>query len=446
MVWTGLLVLPASILTMLLPDTALPVALAVAGVVAVAAFDAVSSRPLINDVELTMPVVSRLSVGRNASIPVRVRTSGLKRTILRIGLPFETDSMTADTDRRIGLSLQAETVVDWSLRAHRPGRYFLRQYYLEVPSRLKLWGVRQRGDLESEIRVYPDLRRERRHLAAFFLNRGFGLHTQRQVGQGKEFEQLREFMPGDCLEDIHWKATARRGEPITKVYQIERTQQVYVIIDGSRLSARWLPEPDRPSSPERPGPGSSAENIMDVYNAAGLVTGMAAQRQGDLFGLIVFDNKIRRFLPAKAGKGHYDLCRDTLYTMKPGLVSPDFRELATFIATRVRRRSLLMVLTSLDDPVLAEEFCRNAPIIARRHLVMVAMLKPPGVEPLFSSRAVAVPEDLYHRLGGHMAWRRLQETERMLHRKGIQLSMAPQTSLGSELVGRYLAIKQRQVL
>ena len=93
--------------------------------------------------------------------------------------------------------------------------------------------------MQSEIRVYPNLLTERKNLAALFLNRGtFGIHAQRQVGKGRDFEKLREYVPGDGYDEIHWKATARRGRPITKVFQIEKTQEIYVIVDASRLSAR----------------------------------------------------------------------------------------------------------------------------------------------------------------------------------------------------------------
>ena len=73
------------------------------------------------------------------------------------------------------------------------------------------------------------------------MNRGaFGVHAQRQVGQGREFEKLREYAPGDSYIDIHWKATAKRGRPVTKLYQVERTQEVYVIIDASRLATALI--------------------------------------------------------------------------------------------------------------------------------------------------------------------------------------------------------------
>src|SRR5207247_4961504 len=104
---------------------------------------------------------------------------------------------------------------------------------------LGFWAARKSVATKSEVRVYPNLFNERKNLAALFLHRGaFGLHAQRQVGKGREFEKLREYIPGDGYDEIHWKATAKRGRPVTKVFQIERTQEVYVVIDASRLSAR----------------------------------------------------------------------------------------------------------------------------------------------------------------------------------------------------------------
>ena len=83
-----------------------------------------------------------------------------------------------------------------------------------------------------EIRVYPNLRRDSDLKA---LRQGVsGAHSVRQVGRGREFEKLREYLPGDGFDEIHWKATARRGRPITKVFQVERTQEIY-----GRLQERW---------------------------------------------------------------------------------------------------------------------------------------------------------------------------------------------------------------
>jgi uncharacterized protein (DUF58 family) len=294
------------------------------------------------------------------------------------------------------------------------------------------------------VRVYPNLGAERRNLSALFLNRGtFGLHAQRQVGKGRDFEKLRDYIPGDSYDDVHWKATAKRGRPVTKIFQIERTQELYVIVDASRLSGREIARaPDGPEAPE-PRP---VELILERFITSALILGLAAERQGDLFGLITFTNKVETFVRAKNGQAHYDACRDALYTLRPQTVTPDFDELATFIRLRLRRRALLVFLTALDDPVLAESFTRNMDLLARQHLVFVNMMKPPGADPLFSDAAVASTDDLYGRLGGHLQWHNLRELEKVLQRRGVRFSLLDNERMSTQLVSQYVSVKQRQIL
>ena len=173
---------------------------------------------------------------------------------------------------------------------------------------------------------------------------------------------------------------------------------------------------------------------------------LAAERQGDLFGMLTFDDRVQKFLGAKSGKAHYNACRDALYTLRPQRVTPDFSELFTFIGTRIRRRALLLFLTNLDDPVLAESFVRNIKLISRRHLVLVNALKPPGVKPLFSSSSVASINDLYAHLGGHFLWQSLHETGKVLERNGIGFSLLDNEKMCAQLVSKYLGVKQRQIL
>src|SRR5204863_7686568 len=109
------------------------------------------------------------------------------------------------------------------------------------------------------------------------------------------------------------------------------------------------------------------------------------------------------------GKRHYRACRDARYTLQTREVTPDFDELSTFIRLRLRRRALLLFLTSLDDPVAAESFVRNTELLCRQHLVLVNMLQPPGVGPIFSNDAVTSAAELYGALAGHLRWQGLRE-------------------------------------
>jgi len=276
-----------------------------------------------------------------------------------------------------------------------------------------------------------------------------GIHSQRQIGKGRDFEQLREYLPGDSYEDIHWKATAKRGQPITKVYQIERTQQIYVIIDASRLSARTTHVKNskiKQSSGHEENTDFEPTTIVERYITAALIMALAAERQGDQFGLITFDNRVQSFVSAKNGKAHFNTCRDILYTLEPKTVSPDFTELFTFIGTRIRRRALLLFLTHLDDPVLSENFSQNIDIISRQHLVLVNMLKPEGAAPVFSSASVESIDDMYKNLGGHLVWKHLHETEKILYRHGVDFSWVENEHLCTEIISKYISIKQRQIL
>jgi len=384
-----------------------------------------------------------MSKDRAAKLSLRIRNQTQKTADLRLGLPLPPELQSDQDDAWIALPAGTEwSRFDWSCRPLSRGNYRLDAVYLEAASPLGFWAIRKRVPLQCEIRVYPNLLTERRNLAALFLHRGaFGLHAQRQVGKGREFEQLRDYIPGDGFDEIHWKATAKRGKPVTKIFQVERTQEVYVVIDASRLSARRIE--DGGSRVEGRGTVSS---ILERFITAGLVLGLAAEQQGDLFGLLTFSDKVENFIRAKNGKAHYSSCRDALYTLEPRIVTPDFDELCTFLRLRLRRRALLVVLTSLDDSPLAESFVRNIELIRRQHLVLVNMLQPPGVAPLFTNPNIVSMDELYQHLGGHLLWQKLRELEKVLQRLGVRFSLLQNERLSAELISQYLSVKKRQLL
>jgi uncharacterized protein (DUF58 family) len=443
--WVGIIFLPFSILAVTMPATAVAGIGMSAALLLFATVDAFASRNRLRGIRITLPEIVRLSVGRESEMALHIENDPIHVKRLRLGLAFPREIYSERQDFNIELpETEPNSFISWPFRAMKQGQYFLEKCYLETPSLLGFWAVRRSTPTQAEIRVYPDLFRERKRLTALFLNRGIGIHPQRQVGKGREFEQLREYLPGDSLEDIHWKATAKRGEPVTKVFQLERTQQVYMIIDGSRLSARNSDASTPVSSAQQQD--NNYTTIMERFAAAALVMGLAADRQGDLFGLLAFDDKIRKFVRAKNGRAHYDVCRDALYTIQARSVSPDFNELFTFIGTQIRRRALLIILTNLDDPVLAESFATHIDVVSRRHLVLVNMIKPIDVEPLFSDAHVKSVNDLYGKLGGHMRWRHLRETEKLLQRRGIGFHMLANENLCADLVSQYLTVKRRQLI
>ncbi len=375
-IWIGLIFIPVSVLAAVMPAvTGIGIGLST-GLLVVAIADATVSRKLLAGIRVTLPAVVRLSLGREGEMTLSIENDAAKVKQLRLGLAFPREIVSASEDLTTRLPGEtSHSTIEWPFTALKQGLYFLENCFLETTSRIGFWSLRRTEAARVEVRVYPDLFRERKKLSGLFLNRGIGIHALRQIGKGRDVEQLREYLPGDSYEDIHWKATARRGQPITKVYQIERTQQIYVIIDGSRLSTRNSdPNRSRLITSGKPEVGDYT-TIMERYTTAALVMGLAAGRQADEFGLLAFDDRVRKFVRAKSGKANYSACRDSLYTLQANSVTPDFAEVFTFIATHIRRRALLIFLSNLDDPVIAESFTANVDVIGRRHLVFVNMIK-----------------------------------------------------------------------
>lgn len=393
--------------------------------------DALGGRKGFVDLQASLPAVVRFSKKREGIISVVVRNASSSARTIRVGLPLPA-AFDGDSDLWLHLPQGSEySRADFSCIPSSRGKFRIDRIHMEFFSPLKLWSIRQSRQQDCEIRVYPNLSEERRRLSALFLNRGdFGIHSRRLVGQGREFEKLREYIPGDAYDQIFWKATARRGKPITKVYQIEKTQEVYVVIDYSRLSGRKTGE----------------ETNLEFYIRSALILGLIAQQQGDLFGLLAFADRIGNFIRAGNGKAHYHICRDAIYTLEPRLATPDFRELFPFLRLRLRRRALLVVLTDLSDPVLAEQFMKGVDLIARQHLVLVNMMRPPRAQPLFAQQDARSIDDVYQKLGGHLLWQNLRELENQLHLHGAKLTQLEDADFTANIVTQYLNIKQRQLL
>lgn len=451
----GSLVVPLSAVAGAMPEYA-PMALGCLGLVAIAAvFDAVRSSAILRSLQFKPGTVLRLSRGRSGAVDLLIEAGTAPPADpvrLALQLPKALTTSQPELICRIG---PGTSRLSWPIGVLERGGHWIHALFMETPSRWRLWEIRDSATLNAEVRGYPDLFRDRAAVAAIFLNRsGLGSHAQRQVGKGRDFEKLREYIAGDSLEDIHWKATAKRGRPVTKVFQVERTQEVYVVVDYSRLNGRVCrskPMHIDSSSTQTSGTGNPAgpeleESFLDVSLRAALLVGVAAERQGDRFGLVTFADRIQAFLPAGSGAAHFGACREALYTLQPVSASPDFEELASFLRQRVRRRSLILVLTSLDDPVIAEGFLRGIDLLRNQHLLVVGMLRPEGVRPVFHNPEVERPDELYGELAGHFRSQSLREMELTLRRRGVAFSLTDGAHLTTDLIRQYLAVKQRQAL
>ena len=415
-----------------------PIAVLIGGALAFTAMlDAARARETLREITIEMGEFTRLQKGRPGQFELKFGNIGRSRRTVRVGCILPAEITTPEEERMIELPAGTEaSVCVWPCTPTIRGLFHISGVMLETASPLGLWARRERRPLRHELRVYPDLLAERQKVAGLFLRRGMtGTHSQRRAGQGREFEKLREYIPGDCLSDVHWKASAKRRHLVTKVHQIERSHEVYVVVDASRLSGREVA-------------GQPGVTALERYVTAALILGAAAERQGDQFGLITFSDHILTFLRARAGQAHFGTCREHLYTLQPQPVTPDYEELCAFIRSRLNKRALVIFLTALDDPFLAESFIDASKLISRQHLILVNMLRPAGVRPIFQNTTGSIDsiDDVYHELAGHLHWDKLRELEGILRQRGVRFNLLDPDMISAELVQQHADVRAQELV
>lgn len=411
-------------------------ALAVGIVVITALTDLLVSLARITPPRVAIPGLMRFTRDREGTIRLHFHNPDGRGRRVRLGLALPAGFVSREEEMWIDLPAgSAHAQAQWHCTPKRRGRFGTVQSCVEGESVLRLWRLRVRAELAADLRVHPNLLAERRQIAALFLARGRpGGRLHRTLGRGREFEKLRDYQPGDGFDEIHWKATAKRGRPITKIFQAERTQEIYVVIDASRLSARPVVH------------GGIEQTVLERYVASALVLLLAASRQGDKFGLIAHDDRVRIHVRAGAGTRHFAACRDSVLSLRPGEATPDVPEIVRSLRMRLRQRALLFFLTDLTDPVLAEDFARHIRVLSRQHLVLVGLMPPPEVRRLFDAAEVSSTDDVYGRLAGHARWTESRSITQRLRPRGVSTVTLENETMAAQLVSQYMQIKARQAL
>ena len=385
------------------------------------------------EVKASLSSVVRLTSHRQGQLSVTLSrsASSAKSEVLSLGAPLPIGISCAQNPLTFAWPKGAGAVeISFDVAAHDRGVYPLNQLFVQRGSPFGLWNLNQELPVESELRVYPPLGAAARRMAATFLTSGkAGLSVVRLLGQGREFERLRDYLPGDSYSDIDWKATARRRKPVTRLYQAEHTQKVLVVIDAGRLSARQRAK----------GP------VLDSYINAALFLGQVARKNGDHFGVLTFSDRVSSYIRPGSGKAHINACRELLCQQEQTSHSPAFDELFSFLRLHLSKRTLVLILTDLDDPLLSEKFLSYVDVAIKRHLVHVCMPLPEVSRTLFE-KPVASVNEVYQSITGDLMGRDIEVLRRELASKGVTLNLVDPENCAVALVNQYLEVKQRQLL
>jgi len=433
------LLVPAATLLTFSTELAVPAGALCVLIGVVATLDALFSLGKLDRVRAELPERAHVVHRRTAALLVRLESSGKRQLVVGVALEVPESLELSNAVVNARLTAAAPTFAEFSIRALRRGLHQISMCRLETASFLRLWRIRAARRVLFSLSAYPDLRTEQRVIAGLFSTRSSsGVHRFRQVGRGREFERVRDYLPGDPVEHIHWKASAKRGRPVTKLYQAERSQRIYVAIDASRTSLR--------ASSEQGVDGDEREPVLEKLIRSALLLGKVTESLGDQFGLITFSDRVQTFVQAKRGPAHFRTCREALVTLEGRKVNADYADFFAFVGSRIKQRSLIIVLTSLDDPALSEQFCEAVRLVNRQHLVLVTSILESGVGPLFETGTVQSVDEIYGKLSAHLLLARLEGLRRQLASHQVALRSIPSVGLTTQVVDAYIGVKRRQVL
>jgi uncharacterized protein (DUF58 family) len=312
------------------------------------------------------------------------------------------------------------------------GRLFLR--YRSPLGLAERWAT---ADLSQTVRVLPDLAQARNYALYLIRSRQVEMEKRRrrQRGQGRDFESLREYRQGDDQRDVCWTATARRNQLTTRVYQVERSQTVWIVLDAGRLSRTAVRDADSPVTREK----------LDYAVDAALSLTQVAAQSGDRVGLLAYGRAIQQLIGGGRGPLHLRAILDSLAQVRGEASEANHARAVSALLQRQSRRSLVVWLTDFAETATMPEVIEYAIHMTRRHLVVFAAIGQPDLAEL----ANAIPrnvEEMYRHAAALEVVERRQRLLRGLREHGVLVVDIAAAGLAGALVNRYLEVKDRNLI
>ncbi|WP_052741940.1 DUF58 domain-containing protein [Kiloniella litopenaei] len=295
------------------------------------------------------------------------------------------------------------------------------------------WGliVRQtKWDLAHEVSIVPNVHAVR--TAALRINSRDAYHgtkAQKQRGDGTEFDALREYQSGYDLRSIDWKHSARHRKLVCKEFQVERNHNVILAFDTGHLMTRPL---------------DGLPQLDHMINA-GLLLGFMALRGGDKVGLYGFDAKVRRLAKPLGGHQAFSHLQVNCAELDYQYNETNFTLGLSHLAGQLQRRSLIVLYTDFVDTVTAELMIENLTRMAKRHLIIFVTLEDRELASLAEREPRSI-SDIAKSVVADDFLRDRQVVFERLRRLGVHCIQAPAASLSADLVERYLAIKDQDLI
>lgn len=375
-------------------------------------------------IKLARTGATAVRLGESAEVHLRLvnPTGRPLRLVVRDGWPPSAGA--SPRTQRVIVPPGEQRVLTTALAPTRRGDRIPAFVVLRSLGPLGLAGRQRRRSVPWTVRVLPGFP-SRRHLPAKLaqLRELTGGAATLLRGHGTEFDSLREYVVGDDVRSIDWRATARRGDVAVRTWRPERDRRVMLVLDTGRTSAARVGDAPR----------------LDAALDAALLLAALASRAGDTVDLIAYDSRLRAAVGKTGPQALLAAVVNATATLEPALVESDMAGMAAEVLRRAPRHCLVVLLTALDPAPVEEGLLPALRSLTARHAVVVAAVADPGIADLAAGRG-----DLRAVYGAAAAERTLADRASVaarLRRAGVEVVEAPPAELAPALADSYLARK-----
>ncbi len=380
----------------------------------VSLFDVLSLRKL-SQLKAERNVSQNIAVGAPSQVEVKVINPGITTVTVLVNDHFPEHCEVEGLPERVTIPPKSHAIIGYQLKILQRGDAQFGRIILLSDSKLGLWQRRLLSGLPTQVKVYPNFAAIHHYilLSADQQTTQMGIRLSQRRGDGLEFHQLREYRIGDSLRQIDWRATSRLNKLISKEYQEEKDQNIVFLLDCGR---RMRTQDDELSHFDH------SLNAMLLLAYIGL-------KQGDAVGFMSFGGVSRWLAPAK-GTQFINTLLNQVYDCHPTLHASDFIEAATELNKRMRKRSLVVLVSNLRDDDITE-LQPALRLLNQHHLVLLANLREEALDRIVNHPVTDVEQAITY----------AETLEFLKHRQQVQMSCARQGVIALDTVPKQLATR-----
>jgi uncharacterized protein (DUF58 family) len=324
-----------------------------------------------------------------------------------------------------------KTNINYFLKPSQRGEYVFGNLNIYVSSPLKLISRKYVFDNNQMVPTYPSFIQLRKYDLMAFSNKMFmyGLKKIRRIGHTMEFEQIKEYVLGDDIRTINWKATAKKNALMVNQFQDEKSQAVYLIIDKGRVM-------------KMPFNGLS---LLDYSINSTLALANIILKKSDKVGMFTFSKKVENRIVAEKKASQLSLFLENLYNVKTNYFESDFSQLYVNVKNNINQRSLIILYTNFET---LDSLKRQLPYlvgIAKNHLLAVVFFKNTELHEITEKKSENI-QDIYDKVIAEKFNFEKRLIVNELKKHGIHALLTSPESLTVDSINQYLEIKSRGIL